>query len=223
VKDPARPALPSLVLTLVRGVHREPRDICFGTYARNQAPADGDVGCQVVGNAPLTLVLGDTYIPRSAPLARFIAVYGRADRDVTRLELLGPGRRRTSLPLSAHRLFLAAFAPSVHGTMHLRAQLGDGTTFSHALTLPVTRYESGAWPRIRRRGAVFDTEVGENITTESYRTIRRRFGSPLKTFPKPGNVHCAYYDVVGYTTGWLFCFKGERMLGASGNQPAPGR
>jgi hypothetical protein len=223
VKDPARPALPSLLLALVRGVPRDPRDICFGTYTANQAPSDGDVSCQVVGKTPLALALGESFIPTSVPLARFVAVYGQANRDVARLELVGPGSRRRSLPLSAHRLFLAAFSPSARGTVHLRAQLADGTAFSHTFSLPVTRTESGTWPRTRRHGAVFDYEVGENITTESYRTIRRRFGSPLRTLRKPGHVRCAYYDIVGYTTGWLFCFRGERMLGASGNQPAPGR
>jgi hypothetical protein len=223
VKDPARPALPSLLLALVHAVRREPRDICFGTYTRNQAPMNGDVGCQVAGKAPLALALGDSYIPRSVPLARFVAIYGQADRDVARLELLGPGSRQRSLPLSAHRLFLAAFSPSARGTVQLRAQLTDGTAFSHTFRLPVTKTESGPWPRTRRHGAVFDYEVGENITTESYRTVRRRFGSPLRTLPKPGNVRCVYYDVVGYTTGWVFCFRGEKMLSASGDQtPPPG-
>jgi hypothetical protein len=182
---------------------------------------DGDVGCQVFGNTHLALVLGENFIPKSVPVARFITVYGQADRDVARLELLDPGGRRVPLPLSAHQLFLAAFSPSARGTIQLRAQLVDGTTFSHTFSLPVTRSESGPWPRTRRYGAVFDYEVGENITTESYRTIRRRFGAPLKTIRKAGGVRCAYYDVVGYATGWVFCFRGEKMLGAAGNQAAP--
>src|SRR5690242_19241515 len=37
VKDPARPALPSLLLALVHGARREPHDLCFGTYTGNQA------------------------------------------------------------------------------------------------------------------------------------------------------------------------------------------
>lgn len=223
VKDPARPALPSLLLALVHGVRREPRDICFGTYTANQAPMDGDVGCQVVGKAPVAIALGENFIPRSVPLARFVAIYGQADREVAHVELLGPGSRRRLLPLSAHRLFVAAFSPSVRGVVRLRAQLADGSAFSHTFSLPVTKSESGAWPRTRRHGAVFDYEVGENITTESYRTVRRRFGAPLKTLIKPGNVRCVYYDVVGYTTGWVFCFKGEKMLGAAGSQtPPPG-
>lgn len=221
VKDPARPALPSLFVALVHVVPREPRDICFGTYAGNQAPVDGDVGCQVLGSEPLVLVLAENFIPGSLPVARFITVYGQADRDVARVELIAPGARRVSLPLSAHRLFLAAFSPSVRGTVQLRAELNDGTAFSHTFSLPLTRYERGPWPRLRRRGAVFDYEIGENITIESYRTVRRRFGPPLKTFTKPGNVRCAYYDIVGYSTGWVLCFTGEKMVAAAGNQTAP--
>lgn len=221
VKDPARPALPSLFVALVHVVAREPRDICFGTYAGNQAPIDGDVGCQVRGSEPLALVVGENFIPGSVPVRRFITVYGHADRDVARVELIGPGGRRVSLPLSAHRLFLAAFSPSARGTVQLRGELTDGGAFSHTFSLPLTRHEPGPWPRLRRRGAVFDYEIGENITIESYRTVRRRFGAPLKTFTKPGNVRCAYYDIVGYPSGWMLCFRGEKMVAAAGNQTAP--
>jgi hypothetical protein len=76
-------------------------------------------------------------------------------------------------------------------------------------------------PAARPRGAVFDFEIGENITNESYRTVRRRFGPPVKTFAGPGNVHCVYYDVVGEATGWVFCFRGQKMVSADGNQTAP--
>ena len=61
---------------------------------------------------------------RTIELARFTKVYGQADRDVGGVELVGPGGRRVSLALSAHRLFLAAVSPSVRGTVQLRAELG---------------------------------------------------------------------------------------------------
>lgn len=221
VKDPSRPASPALFVALVSTTSRAPRDVCFGTYAGSQAPMDGDVGCQLRGDAPLTLVLGGDSIPGSGRAGPFITVYGQAAGDVARVELIGPGARRVSLPLSAHRLFLASFAPSAHGTVQLRAQLGGGATFSHAFRLPLARYESGPWPRVRRRGAVFDYEIGENITTEPYRTIRQRFGPPLETFDKPDTVRCVYYDVIGYATGWVLCFRGQRMVSAAGNQNAP--
>lgn len=221
VKDPVRPELSSLLVALVGRDARQPRDICFGVYAGNQRPMDGDVGCQVVGVAPLVLVLRDAFVPQSVPIQRFITIYGQAGRRVDRVELIGPGTRRVSLPLSAHRLFLAAFAPSARGDVQLRAQLADGATFTHTFRLPLNRQESGPWPRLRRRGAVFDSEVGENITIQSYRTVRRRFGPPLRTFTRPVDVRCAYYDVVGYPTGWVFCFKGQKMVSAAGNQTPP--
>ncbi|HEX4671650.1 MAG TPA: hypothetical protein VH279_05260, partial [Solirubrobacteraceae bacterium] len=109
---------------------------------------DGDFGCQLRGDAPLALVLGEDSIPGSVPARRFLTVYGQAEGDVARVELIGPGARRVSLPLSAHRLFLASFAPSARGTVQLRAQLGDGATFSHTFRLPLARHESGPWPRV---------------------------------------------------------------------------
>jgi hypothetical protein len=30
-----------------------------------------------------------------------------------------------------------------------------------------------------------------------------------------------YYDVIGYATGWVLCFRGQRMVSAAGNQTAP--
>jgi hypothetical protein len=120
-----------------------------------------------------------------------------------------------------HRLFLAAFSSSATGVYTLCAYLADGSTFSHAFTLPLGHREAGPWPGLRRRGALFNEGIGENIVTRSYNQIIRRFGPPLEAFTKPGGVHCIYYDVIGYETGWTFCFHGQGMVGAAGNQRAP--
>lgn len=56
--------------------------------------------------------------------------------------------------------------------------------------------------------------------TRSYNQIIR-FGPPLKAFTKSGGVRCIYYDVIGYPTGWTFCFHGPRMVGGAGNQRPP--
>jgi hypothetical protein len=167
------------------------------------------------------LSLGDAYIPHSSPLARFTVVSGQVDRDVERVELIGPGAMRTRLPLSAHRVFLVAFAPSARGPVRLVLERAHRPPFTHAFTLPLSDQDRGAWPRVRRRGAVFDYGIGENIVSQSYREIIRQFGPPLRTFSRPHGVRCIYYDVVGYENGWLFCFRGEGMVGASGNQPPP--
>jgi hypothetical protein len=84
---------------------------------------------------------------------------------------------------------MAAFAPTARGTVQLRLLLANR--------------EAGPWPRLRRRGAVFDYEIGENIVT------------------KPNQTLCVYYDTVGYQHGWSFCFRGQRIVSAAGNQPAP--
>jgi hypothetical protein len=33
-------------------------------------------------------------------------------------------------------------------------------------------------------------------------------------------VRCIYYDIVGYEHGWTFCFHGQAIVRAAGNQPA---
>ena len=220
VDDPARPDLPPVFVTLGRPVPREPRDVCLGTYAGNQTPADGDVGCQVRGCEPLVLTLQYDFVPGSSPTSRFVTVYGQVSRQVTRLQLTGPGLRRL-LPRSVRRLFLAAFSSSATGVFTLRAYLADGSTFTHPFTLPLSRREAGSWPGLRRRGALFNEGIGENIVNESYDQIIRRFGPPLTTSTNPGGVRCIYYDVIGYETGWTFCFHGQGMVGAAGNQRPP--
>jgi hypothetical protein len=221
VKDPARPTLPPVLVTLGRAVQREPRDVCFGSYVANQSPADGDVGCQVRGSEPLVLTLGYGFIPNSRPLARLTTMWGQVRRGVNVVQLVGPGAVRRSVPLSTHRMFLVAFSPFARGAVQLRLKLADGTWFTHAFTLPLTHGEAGSWPRTRRRGAVFNYGIGENIVQKSYRQLIAQLGPPLKTFPKPRGVRCIYYDIVGYETGWTFCFKGRQMVGAAGNQAAP--
>ncbi len=210
-------------MSLGRAVVREPRDVCFGTYAAGESPQDGDIGCQVRGSQPLVLMLADAYIPSSDPLARFTTVWGQVNADVAHLELIGPGATRLSLPLSIHRMFSVAFSPSTRGAVSLVAQLADGASFAHPFTLPLTDREVGAWPRLRRRGAVFDDEIGENIVTKPFREIIRDYGPPLGSFTGRHDTRCIYYDVVGQPTGWTFCFKGQTMIDASGNQQPPPR
>ena len=221
VQDPNLPRSPQLFVTLVRGVPREPRDVCFGTYAANESPEDGDVGCEVRGREPVVLTLSYQFIPLSSPLAKFTAVYGQAATGIRSVELIGPGDRVTSLPLSAHRMFLVAFSPTARGVVRLRLLFADGMSFTHAFSLALTDRDMGSWPRVRRRGAVFNYGIGENIVTKSYRQIIRQFGAPLRSFTKPNGTRCIYYDIVGYENGWTFCFKGQAMVGAAGNQPPP--
>ncbi len=137
------------------------------------------------------------------------------------MRLIGAGATETSLPLSAHRMFLVAFSPMARDSFRLLARLADGSSFTHAFVLPLTHPEAGAWPRLRRRGAVFNYEIGESIVRRSYRQILEQFGPPLKTFVEPPGVRCVYYDVVGHENGWRLCFKGQTMAGATGEYPPP--
>jgi len=222
VHDPARPSAPPVFVTLGRKVPREPRDVCFGSYVANESPEDGDVICQVRGSEPLILTLSDAFIPHSVPVLTFMTIWGQASADVIGVQLLGPGGARTPLPLSVHRMFLVAFSPAAPGTYRLSARLTDGTAFTHVFELPLTRGELGGWPRITRRGAVFsDAPIGENIVSKSYAEIINELGPPLETITRPDGVRCIYYDIVGYENGWLFCFRGEQMVGAAGNQAPP--
>lgn len=219
--DPAHSLGPPLFATLIRAVQREPRDVCFGVYAGDESPADGDVACQVRSHDPLVVIAGDAAIPGRARASFATYVLGQASADVRRLALIGPNGTRT-LPLSLHRLFLARFAPAARGPVRLVATSADGRRFSRVFSLPVSSSQADdrRW-RNRRPGAVFNDEVGENILSASYQQIVRRFGAPLKTSIRPGGERCGYYDVVGYPTGWMFCFKHGTMIGAAGNQTPP--
>jgi hypothetical protein len=78
-------------------------------------------------------------------------------------------------------------------------------------TPPSNRPNTGA-------GAI---SIGVRLAPQTYHQIIRRFGPPLLSFTKPDHTRCVYYDTVGYQNGWMFCFKGQRIIGAAGNQPAP--
>jgi hypothetical protein len=221
VSDPAAPSSPSVLVTLGRPVRREPRDMCFGSYLANQSPEDGDVYCQVRGRDPLILTLSTQAVLYSSRVLRFTTLWGQVDPHVVGLELIGPDGSRT-LPLSADRLFLVAFSPSERGAFRLVLRRRDGARFNHSFILPLTRLDAGAWPRLGRRGAVFsDAPIGENVVTMSYREIVRKLGPPLRGFSRAGGVRCIYYDIVGYTSGWVFCFKGQGVVGAAANQAPP--
>jgi hypothetical protein len=75
--------------------------------------------------------------------------------------------------------------------------------------------------RYRRAGAVFNDQIGERIIGTSHAQIVRRFGPPLATLNSRNSERCVYYDVVGYATGWSFCFKHGKLIAAVGGQQAP--
>ena len=221
VEDPDAAAAAPLFVTLGRVAQRESRDVCFGTYTANESPEDGDIGCHVRGPEPLVLTLGDQFIPGLVPVQNFPVLYGQAGAGVMTAQLIGPGAQRRSLPISAHRIFLVAFSRAAHAAFRLSLRFANGTTLQHPFQLPMTSHEHGAWPRVRPRGAVFNYGIGENIVTKSLDQIMKQFGPPLRSYVRPNGVHCIYYDIVGYDRGWTFCFKGQAMTSAAGDQAAP--
>jgi hypothetical protein len=180
---------------------------------------DGDVLCSVRGQGRLVGVIGESNIPGVGPLSY---VVGQAPPGVIRVELLGlDGSRK--LRLSAAHMFLATFAQAARGRVELRATLSDGRSLTNTFTLPLSGAQMQAFSdRYRRPGAVFN-DIGENILGTPYREIVKRFGRPLATLSISHGERCVYYDVVGYDTGWSFCFKHGTMTAAGGNQiPPPG-
>ena len=147
---------------------------------------------------------------------------GQAPPGVIRVELLGPNGTR-ELRLSQAHMFLATFTQAARGRVEVRATLSDGRNLTNALALPISSAQMQAFSdRYRRPGAVFNN-IGENILGTRYREIVKRFGQPLATLSNSHGERCVYYDVVGYGTGWSFCFKHGTMTGARGNQtPPPG-
>ena len=207
-----------VLATLVDPVSREIDDVCFGVYATGEAPVNGSVLCGVRRRGRLVSVMGESSIPRAGTLRYLV---GQAPPGVTRLELLGLGGSHT-LRLSAARMFLATFREAARGRVELRASLAEGRNLTSAFTLPLSSAQMQAFSdRFRRPGAVFNDEIGENIVGTPYRQVVKRFGRPLATLTKGGGERCVYYDVVGYATGWSFCFKHGTMTAATGSQTPP--
>jgi hypothetical protein len=209
-----------VLATLVNPVAREPSDVCFDVFAASEDPVDGDVLCSVRGHGRLVGVIGENSISGAGRLSYLV---GQAPPGVIGVELLGANGFR-KLRLSAAHMFLATFAQAARGRVELRATLSDGRNLTNAFTLPLSSAQMHAFSdRHRRPGAVFNGEIDENIVGTPYREIVKRFGQPLATLSNSHGKRCVYYDVVGYDTGWSFCFKHGAMTAASGNQtPPPG-
>jgi hypothetical protein len=99
------------------------------------------------------------------------------------------------------------------------ADRSGGGSVTRTFSLPLRHHPSHPH---RRRGAVFNDEVGESILQRSYANVVRHFGPPAAIHREHGS-RCAYYEVVGDgAIGWRFCFAGTgRMISASGNQRLP--
>jgi hypothetical protein len=216
-RSPAPDGRPVWRVVAMRPPPGRPRDTCLTYGLAAQDLAEDDTVCDVSARGAGAVSFVEPAF-RSTPAS----ISGIAPPDVQAVRVEGLGGTHT-LPLSAHRAFFAAYAPGARGKVRLVSQLTDGREVVRKFRLPVPeRVYLHAHHEHRRRGAVFNDEVGESITQLSYRQVVRRFGPPAVVRREHG-LRCAYYEVVGYANdGWQFCFRRDgRMDGALGGQPPP--
>jgi hypothetical protein len=91
------------------------------------------------------------------------------------------------------------------------------TTTATATTQPAkapsgAQYVPSARHKHRPPGFVYNDEIGENVTGASYDRIIQVFGPPASRHGR-----CIVYRVVHQPNAkWTFCFKGQKMISASG-------
>jgi hypothetical protein len=220
--SPAAGGRPAWRVVAMRPPRGRPRDTCVTLGPVAEDLADADTSCDVSApGAGVVSFIEEPGIPdRFGPAPTLIT--GVAPRDVQAVRVEGVGGTH-ALPLSAHRAFVAVYAPGARGKIRLVSQLANGRKVVRSFTLPVPdRFYRSPHHEHRRRGAVFNDEVGEPITQLSYRQVVHRFGPPAVVRREHG-LRCAYYEVVGSANdGWRFCFgPGGQMDGAQGGTPPP--
>jgi hypothetical protein len=208
-------------LVVLRPPARRSRDVCLVIALERQDLADTDTRCDVwVPRSGAVSFVDMPAIPdRSGPSPMLISGVAPPGVRAVRVDGLGGSHR---LPLSEHRAFLAVYAPGVRGKVRLVSERSD-REIVRTFELPVPqRVYLSAHHEHRRRGAVFDDEVGEDVTSQSYRRVVRRFGPPAVIRREQG-LRCAYYEIVGWASdGWRFCFARDgHMVSAEGNSPLP--
>jgi hypothetical protein len=198
----------------------DPRDVCVATGLAQRSLDEANTYCAVRAPAAATFVARDGIPDRYGPAPTVVS--GVAPPGVRAVRLTGAGGTRP-LPLSAHRAFLAVFAPSVRGRVRI-VSVGRAGVATRSFVLPLPSRWSLRRSRHphRRPEAVFDDEIGESIVALSYDEVVRRFGAPAAVRTEEGR-RCAFYEVVGRARrGWRFCFAADgRMLGAAGNTRLP--
>jgi hypothetical protein len=115
-------------------------------------------------------------------------------------------------------------AAAIVAVVSLVAGCGGGGGKSHTTTTTGTaakkppakpsrpQYVPSAHHAHRPRGFVYNDEIGENVLTAPYDRIVQLFGPPSR---RHGN--CIEYKIVERPSDhWTFCFKGQRMISASG-------
>lgn len=123
------PRSPGFRLLLLHAAGSDPRDACAATAAVGIDSGDADGHCTIRVAGQLSDFTYTPGVPDRSGRAPTV-VAGVSGAGVSRVELDGPGGLRT-LPLSAHRAFLALFADGVRGRVRLIGlRAGGGTTVS---------------------------------------------------------------------------------------------
>jgi hypothetical protein len=217
---PGRQGGPSWYGVVLSPPPGRPRDVCVAVGIAAEPLTEADVDCDGAVADEATSFANVFGIPdRYGRPPTVIA--GVAPRGVRAVRLSGPGGTR-SLPLSAHRGFLALYSAKARGEVRLVSEFKSGATVrTFELPLP-PNWSLRPHHRNRRPGAVFSDEIGEPITQLTYRELMGRFGPPA-VLRREGRLRCAYYEVVGDAgDGWRFCFARDgRMVRAGGNSSAP--
>ena len=74
------------------------------------------------------------------------------------------------------------------------------------------KYFPSARHKHRPPGSIYNDEIGENVLTAPYDRIIELFGPPASRRGK-----CIKYRIVGRPADmWTFCFRGQKMISASG-------
>jgi hypothetical protein len=212
-----KPRSPGFRLAVLRAPGADARDLCVATAAVGVGRGEASSACdaRVPGRAAV-FAMAPGVPDRLGPEPTVVA--GIAPPDIARVAVSGPGGH-WELPLSTRRAFLVLYAHGVRGSVRVTAYRRGGGSSTRTFSLPLSRRPSHPH---RRRGAVFDDEVGESILRRSYASLVRHFGPPADLEREHGS-RCAYYQVVGQgAIGWRFCFADTgRMLSAGGNQRLP--
>jgi hypothetical protein len=197
------------------------RDACLGIGLQQSDLYEADDVCDVMLPDGVVSFVEKSGIPdRYGPAPTIVS--GVAAPAVSEVRIEGPGGTRR-LPLSRHRAFMAVYAWDARGRVRLVAERRGAGPVVRTFRLPLSaRDERTPSHQHRRRGAVFNDEVGEAIVGSSYAQVVERFGPPA-VIRRERARRCAYYEVVGSPhDGWRFCFGASgRMVDANGGKPPP--
>src|SRR4051794_38866329 len=113
-----------------------PRDTCVTAGLVAQDLAEADTSCDVSApGAGAVSFIEEPGIPDRFGRAPTL-ITGVAPRDVQAVQVEGVGGTHT-LPLSAHRAFVAVYAPDARGKIRLVSQLANGRKVVRSFTFPV--------------------------------------------------------------------------------------